>query len=382
VTTQELIKRIFSCPTAPFREQWVSDEIQLILTENKIPYFIDRFGNIIAGAKNSKQTKGSRLVFMAHMDHPGFHVNSLQAHDKGSKIKATFWGGAPFDKMKGARVRIYDPVKPGFSAVGIITDVEPPQKNKRGRSIKIETPTPLKLSKTAFGAFDYPGFNFRGNRLSARVCDDLTGVVIALGALIENKKSNALAVFTRAEEVGFIGCWSSINKSQWDKKNIFISLEASLNLPGARLGKGPVIRMGDRSTMFNSPTIRFMENLALELKKKDSTFNYQKRILDGGSCEATALGLFEYAAAGISVPLFNYHNMARKGAGPEVVDFRDVENARKLCSMMVKRTKNYLRIAFMMKTSLTKNHKALEPMLFAKNEFQPLKTYKKLAKNV
>ena len=74
--------------------------------------------------------------------------------------------------------------------------------------------------------------------------------------------------------------------------------------------------------------------------------------------------------------------MARNGAGPEVVDFRDVENARKLCSLMIKRSIKYSRIAFMMKTNLTKNHKALEPMLFAKNEFRPLKPQKKNQKHV
>ena len=97
-----------------------------------------------------------------------------------------------------------------------------------------------------------------------------------------------------------------------------------------------MIREGDRSTLFDSTLVRYMWQTAEKLKVKKKTFNYQMRRLDGGSCEATAIELFDYKAAGISLPLLNYHNEAPTKPGPEIIDIRDFENLRLLNENLVK----------------------------------------------
>ncbi|MEN3273077.1 MAG: hypothetical protein V7636_1838, partial [Actinomycetota bacterium] len=48
---------------------------------------------------------------------------------------------------------------------------------------------------------------------------------------------------------------------------------------------------------------------------------FQRRLMDGGSCEATAFCAAGYRASGVAVPLGNYHNARDDAAGiaPETV---------------------------------------------------------------
>ena len=77
-------RRLFSLlaqPTAPFREQHVIREVERQLLRTSIPYFFDPHGNIVLGVSSAaaykamlkKKTDEPVRVFIAHMDHPGFH---------------------------------------------------------------------------------------------------------------------------------------------------------------------------------------------------------------------------------------------------------------------------------------------------------------------
>jgi hypothetical protein len=75
------LEELLSQPTAPYREEHVQRWIDQFLIENKIPYFLDPFGNRVVGAKSKKDylkllkksTKEPVRFFIAHTDHPGFH---------------------------------------------------------------------------------------------------------------------------------------------------------------------------------------------------------------------------------------------------------------------------------------------------------------------
>src|SRR5690606_40819613 len=120
--------------------------------------------------------------------------------------------------------------------------------------------------------------------------------------------------------------------------------EASRTLPGALFGEGPVIRLGDASTLFDSNFSLFMQKQAQELKKKDKDFKFQKKIMDGGSCEATALSQFGYKTMGLAVPLKNYHNMGPKGPAPEVIHMDDADNGRKLLVETARNLKDFRKV--------------------------------------
>jgi hypothetical protein len=104
-----------------------------------------------------------------------------------------------------------------------------------------------------------------------------------------------------------------------------ISLEASRHGPGARLGGGPVVRLGDRQGPFAPDGSRRLDAIATRLLQG----RYQRRLMDGGSCEASAMLAHGLPTAGLALPLGNYHNQNLDGGqdasrpggpAPEFVD--------------------------------------------------------------
>ena len=106
----------------------------------------------------------------------------------------------------------------------------------------------------------------------------------------------------------------------------FVSLETSAPRGGTGQGKGPVIRVGDRSSVFHDGVVAELLDAAVETK-----ILHQRALLDGGACEATAMNLYGIPAAGISVLLGNYHNCPPEcGIAEENVSLADVKGLVKL----------------------------------------------------
>jgi putative aminopeptidase FrvX len=97
-------------------------------------------------------------------------------------------------------------------------------------------------------------------------------------------------------------------------------------MAGAKMGQGPVIRLGDRMSIFNPEILDWMRALSKNFKTKNPEFLYQMQVMDGGTCEGTAFNAFGLNAGGISLPLRNYHNSGPTKPAPEQVDFMDALN--------------------------------------------------------
>src|SRR6185437_14124322 len=109
---------------------------------------------------------------------------------------------------------------------------------------------------------------------------------------------------------------------------------------GAEIGKGPVVRLGDRYTVFDSGALRIFSELAL----KRLPDKHQRRVMDGGTCEATAATVYGIPCVGISVPLGNYHNQSFEGGpdsrgdlgpAPEFVHREDIAGLQELCRALL-----------------------------------------------
>ncbi len=359
--TLQLAKKLFEIPTSPFHEKYVLREIEGLLKKHKISYFFDSAGNLIAGAKSQRSLPKNGIAFVAHTDHPGFHFTLLEP---AQKITAIWMGGGPLTQMVGSPVAAHNFHSPSKKYSGVITAFEPGN-HREGIEFEIKFKK-LLMPGDYFGAFDFAGFKLKTSKIITKAADDLAGCVMALGALIDlrKKSKNVVAVFTRAEEVGFVGCLHLLKKKVLPQSMHVISLEASKTLPGALLGEGPVIRLGDASTLFDSKFSLFISKIAQELKAKDPTFKFQKRIMDGGSCEATAFSQFNYTTMGLAVPLENYHNMGKKGAAPEIIHSADMENGRKLLTQVGLNLTRISQVSTELKTRLTDNFKTLEQHLY------------------
>src|SRR5438309_1997885 len=71
------------------------------------------------------------------------------------------------------------------------------------------------------------------------------------------------------------------------KSDLLIAIETSAMQPYAKQGDGCVIRIGDRTSVFNSSISYFITEVAERLARKDKTFKHQRALMPGGTCEAT-----------------------------------------------------------------------------------------------
>jgi hypothetical protein len=82
-----------------------------------------------------------------------------------------------------------------------------------------------------------------------------------------------------------------------------ISLETSSERPPAKIGDGPILRVGDKSSIFDSAATATLAQIAA-----DSHIPVQRCLMPGGTCEATAYQLYGFRSAALCVALGNYHN--------------------------------------------------------------------------
>jgi endoglucanase len=139
--------------------------------------------------------------------------------------------------------------------------------------------------------------------------------------------ANTVALLlTRGEEVGFIGALASVLRPKLLRESDrVISIETSAEQPYAQQGGGVILRVGDRTSIFNSQFMFFLNSVAEDLQKRDKAFKFQRSLMPGGSCEATVFDAFGYITGAVCVPLGNYHNMdkSRRRIAAEYIDLDD-----------------------------------------------------------
>ena len=96
-------------PTAPFREEHVVNFVRTTLEAAGIAFFIDPAGNVVVGCDSRarylqlvrRQEQEPLRVFIAHMDHPGFHGVKWSAPHR---LQIKWHGGAPVKYLTGSRL--------------------------------------------------------------------------------------------------------------------------------------------------------------------------------------------------------------------------------------------------------------------------------------
>ena len=329
-----LLKRVVDLPTAPFVEEHVAAFVRAFVKERpQLRLKQDRFGNLIVKyAPKGKAPKlaGRPILFAAHMDHPGFVAGKML---DAKHVEAEWHGGVKLPFFVGSKMRFY------VDGTWVRGTIEKTILGKRKKGTAKDAPPQGVVIRVAreipvgtLGMWDIKDATIRGNRLHARVTDDLSGLAAILCTLDEicRKKSKVptYAFFTRAEEVGFAGALVAVEAKTAPSNAIVVAVENSSVLPGVSLGAGPILRVGDRMSVFTPTATSYCQAVAEQLAAKDKTFKYQRKLMDGGSCESTAYCHYGYEATGICLALENYHNMdvAKKRIAPESVDVRDFLN--------------------------------------------------------
>lgn len=372
---------LLALPTAPFREHHVKQWIMDRLTAAGVPFFEDGIGNIVSGvASEAHYTRLLRArsaapipLFIAHMDHPGF-AGLRWADDR--HLTARWFGGSPTKHVRGAKLWIAD--ESGYWGEGTVQQHVVAKHGYGLESVTVKlTQWPRDARRPAAKKL-FGGFGFRapvwqkGQIAYTKAADDLAGVFCALETLIVlagKKAAPVLALFTRAEEVGFVGAIGHFEqyRVRSTKHALFaVSLEASRTLPGAVVGQGPIVRLGDRRSVFNPDGSQFLAQLAEKTLGK----NFQRRIMDGGACEGTAATAYGIPTIAMSVPLGNYHNQGFEGGpdcaklngpAPEFVHLGDVAGMLALCRQVAKQSSKLATDPWReTRARLVKNYKSLK----------------------
>jgi len=358
-----LLKDILSQPAAPFFETHVANCVSHYLNKANVPYFFDPVGNIIIGVGNKKayvnlvkkNAKEPVRIFIAHMDHPGFQGAKWISKNQ---LLVKWRGGSPVKHLSGAKVWLASEEKQ--LAHGRLSNITLHQSRLSIDTAIVrfkhlsEDISQLKAT-SLFGGFAFRSHVWTsGKRLYTRAADDLVGVfciVMTAIAAFQKQKNQVpfIGLLTRAEEVGFVGAVRHLEQGWLNKSGrplVCISLEASRHLPGAVIGKGPVVRQGDRRTTFESNALQVLSELA----NKTLPGHHQRRVMDGGSCEATATTAWGLPTVGITLPLGNYHNQGMDGGmdcprlngpAPEFVHLDDIEGELKLCQALMSADLNW-----------------------------------------
>lgn len=323
---------ILGCPTAPFYERQVQCAIEEAAERLSLPVRQDRFGNLYVSYRKGR---ARALAFSAHMDHPGFEVL-----DTGPPVTARLLGGVAAGMLHQAPVAFHSSQRSsGATTRGHISRVLPIKPTAPGEprpEVRVEIDIEGQISPGDFGYFDFP-LEIHDDLLYAKAHDNVLSCVLILVTLARLRKldadANVLGIFTRAEEVGFVGAGGVLRSHHLSSTRPLVVLECSKARGEVRMGHGPVLRVGDRMTCFDPHMDLWLGERAAALAKRTPQFQYQRALMTGGTCEASLFMLHGYRVGALAMPLGNYHNMTDEGhVGPEFVHLGDFENALLLLS--------------------------------------------------
>lgn len=338
-----LASRLLRHPSAPYFERAVRAEAEKICSENGLEYECDYYGNLLIRLRSAKSSRP--LVLAAHIDHPGFEVirrigpSCWLVRFRGNVPKGYFRKGVPVRLMPGAvPARLGARRKGKVPIFEVITARRPP------------------LGQLDFAVWELEDYQLRNGRIYARACDDLVGAAVVLATLIELKRARArvhvTGVLSRAEEVGFHGALALAANSTRPKRqrrpgyiaadSLVISLETSRELPGVKIGNGVIVRVGDKASVFDSEATRFLTEVAVGLQQRQPHFMFQRALMSGGTCEATAYQQFGFRSTAVCVALGNYHNCgSNNGLVAEYVSLADALAMKDLLVESAKRMREY-----------------------------------------
>src|SRR5262245_23679714 len=323
-----VLKDLLTLPTAPFVESAVMSHVRAACRRMAdVTCRTDQHGNLLARYRRQPGRRIS-LVFTAHTDHPGFVA--LKMLDRRT-LRAAFRGWVEPEYFVGTKVRFWSG---GGWVSGRVVKILKTAKlyrmiGRTARPEEVAVRVAREVQAQSPGMWDLPDPFEKGGCVYARGCDDIAGCAAMLALLERLSKRRAKAdvycLFTRAEEVGFVGAIGAAKTGTIPKRLPIIAIETSKALANAKIGEGPILRVGDKSSVFTPEVTAFCYRVAQDLAEKRKSFRFQRKLMDGGTCESTAYYAYGYAATGMCVALGNYHNMnmERKRIESEYISLAD-----------------------------------------------------------
>ncbi len=312
----QALTAIAACPTAACHEGHVRDLLLARLAG--LPHVatrLDEFGNLHASYENDPAGEREPFRVVAHMDHPAFVVR----RDAGAEAELHFAGGVDEKYFAGKRIVFHheETVAPLGRA-----KIESIAFTAEAKRVTIDRAVP---AGATFATWDLPKARCTKSLFISPACDDLAQVSTVLALLRRLARTGAKArfhaLFTRAEEIGFAGAIAALKTKEPLAFMPTLSLETSKARGFAEVDAGPIVRVGDRLSVFDSRITQW-----LETGMRDLGAPFQRLLMAGGACEATVFHRAGLPTGALCVALNNYHNM---GPGTQIraesISLRDIQ---------------------------------------------------------
>lgn len=322
-------------PTAAGREHRVIEWIDAWIAQRRgVEKHHDAHGNFELRLSGAPLTDHP-VYFTAHLDHPAFVVEDVRE----GELILSFRGGVMSDYFPGAPVRVHHRAD-GFLGATIVEEHDPDGtewSETETRPFKVYRASCARASEAGVGdiaTWSLPDAQIVddefGGIIHTNACDDLAAVAAALSALDEIRlaqqggaeRTDVRVLFTLAEEIGFVGCIGACRDGFMPKGSRIIALENSRAFPDSPIHGGPIVRVGDRVSVF-SPELtgavaKVAEGIAggaslptaSQKMSEMPEWKWQRKLMAGGACEASVFCAYGYSATCVCLPLGNYHNMA------------------------------------------------------------------------
>jgi endoglucanase len=305
---EALLLELTQIPTAAGHERRVMAYIDRWLSKraDRVEVKRDDAGNCLATQRRHDRSTPLMLV-TAHLDHPAFVVSEVTA----GGFRAAFRGGVNDPYFVGAELEVIGPADERAAARITALDAA----TKPFKTIEAELPAPAPwLRADCIARWAFPRAEIRDGLLHTDACDDLAAAAAALCAfdaiLGRDGCGHVGLLFTVAEEVGFVGCIHAARSGWIPSDARLLCLENSRSFPNdSPIGAGAILRVGDRISVFTPGLTNHLAHLFSAESKRDPSFRWQRKLMPGGGCEASAFACYGYASTCICLPLGNYHNM-------------------------------------------------------------------------
>jgi endoglucanase len=271
----------------------------------------------------------------AHLDHPAFVV---RRRIDPRTLELEFRGGVHDPYFAGAKLSVID--GSDQEHVARISSLDAKAKPYKRVTARLAKPAPA-IAVGDVARWHLPKPRVAKGLLQTHACDDLAAVAAALVAfdrlLADRKAAHVGLLFTRAEEVGFVGAIHVARNGFVPRAARLVCLENSRSFPhDSPIGAGAILRVGDRLSVFAPALTNELGELFGAARTKDPSFRFQRKLMPGGACEATAFAAHGFESTCLCLPLGNYHNMVdidgvqsgrRKAkVGSEFVSMADFES--------------------------------------------------------
>ncbi len=249
---------------------------------------VDNLGNVLV-FKKGEITPDKKIMLEAHMDEVGFIVTDIT---KEGLLNFSAVGGIVPGVALGRQVKFENGTTGviGHKPIHLLKDEEEKQQPKIdalfidiGAESKEEAEKYVQKGDNAY--FVSECFEFGDGFLKSKALDNRAGCAVLLELLQKRLKYDCWFAFTVQEEIGMRGAQAAVYNVKPDYA-VIIETTTACDIPGTEgakrmceLGKGTVISVMDRTTIYDKAMVR----LALDTAKENSIPCQIKTAVAGGN---------------------------------------------------------------------------------------------------